>query len=219
MAVLFALLLFSARASLQQGIEAVRQAQADVATADQRPPRLTWQRATSHVRQAQADFQTAGDRLRLPGPLLLRLGWAPIIGEQLADAPLVTSLAIQTTTGALNLLEGLEWLAGPGTPRDEGAPLTTGSLYDQLLKGQPQLRRAALELEYARRVRHKIDRGRQPSSVAAMLHPFDATVPRLLLMAQALVQAPNLLGQSHTQTYLVAYQNSDELRATGGYLA
>jgi hypothetical protein len=216
--IIVSLTLLSARDRLYAGLSEIHRVESDLQSkAATRSPLAALERAKVHLRSANADFQAADDRLGLFAPLLSRLSWLPRIGGDVAAGPDAARMAAQTTQGGLLLLHGLEPLTSEfGSDRSiRHAPVPV--LVARVARGRADFDRACTSLQAARRTRRSLQ-GYHSSTLASALRTFDRQVPRLAVLCRALALMPELLGYWHPRTYLLAYQNSDELRATGGFI-
>jgi Protein of unknown function (DUF4012) len=208
--------LITARSSLRQGLAEVQHVQADLRgiQADNTPdPALGG--TMQHMERAHADFQRAAAWLDPFTLLLERLAWVPKVGNDLAAAPAASDLAEQVSAGSLDLLHGVvpvaqAWRVGAHHP-------SMAELTDEVMRSRGHFRRACNVLDAARQTRRRLTGNTSPR-IAVALHTFDRQLPRLLGLCQGLAIAPELLGHGHARTYLIAYQNPDELRATGGFI-
>ncbi|HEX6509106.1 MAG TPA: DUF4012 domain-containing protein [Chloroflexota bacterium] len=217
LAVAAAFILFSARRSLSQGVSQLRTAQDQVqllGNGASVPAGL--QTVRNSVVLARDDFRSADDHLALLAPLLEHLGWVPLVGVEVAAAPHAAHAASRTTDGALSLLDGLGPLASLwGTSLGgKRAPV----LVNALAAGRPDFDRACSQFADAENSRRQISGGSYPAALSSALRSLDDRLPRLLILCRALALAPSFLGARGPVSYLVVYQNSDELRATGGFI-
>jgi hypothetical protein len=217
LAVAIAVILFSARRSLLAGVTDLRLAQDRIQlVATHSSLRDALQPVRAEVVQAQQNFQTADDRLGLVAPLIEHLGWVPQVGSEVAAAPQVAHAASRTTDGALSLLDGLNplalrWDATAGKGR---VPV----LLDGLSLGRTDFDRACVQFDEAEASRRAISAGTYPEALASALRSLDDRLPRLQIFCRLLALAPKPLGANRPVSYLVVYQDSNELRATGGFI-
>jgi len=153
-------------------------------------------------------------------PLARHLGWVPRFGGDIASVPALLEVAGGIAEAGRLTLEGVEPLVTAwGEPPAEGA----GSLLEQVLPALvdagPRLAEAQAELERVTAARAELDISRLSPRVAAQVERLDRYLPLLRLAVQAARLAPNLLGAEGPRSYLVLAQNSDELRATGGFIS
>ncbi len=147
------------------------------------------------------------------------MGWAPWVGGDLKAAPDLLELARQTCEAIASLLDGLkptlERLSqeAPGLRR-LGPELTAG-----LLNGQAQFHSAHSAFEQASQIRLKVDEASLSPGLGEMIARFDSYAPSIAPTLDALEVLPGLLGAQEPKTYLIMAQNSDELRATGGFIS
>lgn len=216
-AAITAVILFSARHSLLAGVADLRLAQdriQHVATHSSLRGALKPVRAA--VVEARKNFGTADDRLGLIAPLVEHLGWVPRVGLEVAAAPHVAHAASRTADGTLSLLDGLgpvasRWDATAGQGR---VPV----LLDGLSLGTRDFKQACVRFDQAEVSRRAISPTTYPTPLASALRTLDDRLPRLQIFCRLLTLAPTLLGANQPTSYLVVYQDSNELRATGGFI-
>jgi Protein of unknown function (DUF4012) len=214
-AIATAFILISARRSLQSGVSELRLAQDNIRLVQAYSSLPTVLRGVrSHVDRAQADFTLADDRLALVAPLVEHLGWVPSVGSEVAIAPYLAHAARQTTDGALSLVDGLTPLARRWTTSHGRVP----ALVAGLSLGGRDFTRACRQFDDAAASRRTIPGGPYPATVTVALRALDDRLPALRILCRTLVLAPALLGNGQPTSYLVVYQNSAELRATGGFI-
>jgi len=153
-------------------------------------------------------------------PLARHLGWLPRFGGDIAAAPALLEVASGIAEAGRLTLEGVEPLVTAwGEPPSE----ESGSLLEQMLPALvdagPRLAEAQTKLERVTAARAELDGYRLSPRVAAQVERLDRYLPLLRLAVQAARLAPNLLGAEGPRSYLVLAQNSDELRATGGFIS
>src|SRR5437764_14540093 len=185
--------------------------------------------ATADFRAAEKSFASARARLGPWGELATR--WGGVLpgraSEVQAAAPLL-DLAQQTAGAAASLGDGLRplvSLTGDASPaaagRSTGPAAGDGRLVQLtavLEQAQPALARAQQQLAAARRARRRPVGMPLPAGVAPLLSRFDqheATLALALTYARGL---PALLGAQGPRSYLLVYQDTADLRATGGYI-
>lgn len=204
--------------SMQRGVTEVHAAEASLTSQRvERDPRAAFASAQLHLAAAHADFAGAVRRLGPIEPLLGALGWIPRAGPLAAALPPAAGAGENATAGALHLLNGLEPSITVLTRHHSRASSRVAALVRQLAAGRPQFAQACADLRQAKASAGAIDAASVPA-LASSLRSFNRQVPRLLTACRVLTVLPPLLGARTPQTYLVAYQNPSELRATGGYI-
>lgn len=177
----------------------------------------------SALPQAQADLaalQTHMSEAQAAGLPFLKiapaLGWAPRVGPDIVAAPQLVDMAVEVATGARLASDALAPLAG-ALSGGGGLDALPGAV-DTLVEAQGALSEARLRIAYAAALRATMPSLSEPR-LAAQLEKVDKLLP-LAQDALALAQAaPGLLGADGPKTYLLLAQNSDELRATGGFIS
>jgi Protein of unknown function (DUF4012) len=215
--VITGLLLLSARSALARGVGEMRQAETALRMERRgQSPLALLDQASQNVASAQRDFHTADDRLTPLAPLLRELGWLPRVGDEVATAPAAAQVADQMTDGLLQLLRGLRPVAtGWGTHTTHRAMQV---LVRRLATGRPDFEQASTLFESAQSTRGQISSAGHSPSIRSALRAVDRQLPGLVTLSRTLVLVPDLLGLHKPLTYLVVYQNSAELRATGGFI-
>ncbi len=218
--VVFAVVAFelvSARRSLLNGVNELHSAQNSLQSIHSHASlRLTLAPVRNDIDSARKDFRSADNQLGLLAPIIKHLGWVPRVGVEVAAAPDIAHAARSTADGALSLLDGFGPLASEWTTASRSRNSQT--LVRGLEAGGPAFDRACTQFRDAERSRHAIPGGSMPASLSSALHSLDTRLPQLLILCRALSLAPSLLGEHGSTSYLLAYQDSNELRATGGFI-
>jgi len=150
--------------------------------------------------------------------IMPKLGWIPIYGNDLTNAPRLLELANRLTNASLLTLEAGSPLLSAANA--SASPLTPPALTTYLLEAQPSLKKARAELDLALTARRQIT----PETLSPRLQTLiDELDPLLASMDEGLSAAmilPGILGAdgSAPKTYLLLLQNEDELRPTGGFI-
>lgn len=215
--VITALTLISARRSLLKGVDELRVAQSQLQphkSGSSLQSILT--PVQSDIARARDDFRSADDSLGPLSPLLTHLAWVPRVGGEVAVAPPVAHAARQTADGALLLLAGFgpltaQWTASSRRP---SAPVIVSSV----AAGRVQFDRACAQFADAQRSLRPTEDVSVPTALSSALGSLRDRLPILLTLCRALALAPSMLGADRPVAYLVAYQDANELRATGGFI-
>jgi len=153
-------------------------------------------------------------------PLTPYLGWVPRFGGDIQAAPSLLQVASGIARAAHLTLKGMEPLVRAWKQPEAGA---SASLLERVLpplvEAGPRLAEAQKELERVAAARAELDISRLSPRVRAQMERLDRYLPLLRLAVQAARLAPNLLGAEGPRCYLILAQNSDELRATGGFIS
>lgn len=163
----------------------------------------------THLREAQA----AGRPFLRIAPAL---GWAPRYGPDIVAAPQLLDMAVEFAAAARLASDALAPVTGLA---DSGGGLDAlPKVVDALVVGHPTLAEARTRLAHAVQLRAALPPLTEPRLVR-QLELLDKLLP-LAEDGLALVKAaPALLGADRPVTYLLLAQNSDELRATGGFIS
>ncbi|HTP10283.1 MAG TPA: DUF4012 domain-containing protein [Anaerolineae bacterium] len=153
------------------------------------------------------------------GPLLSltpALGWLPQIGGDVQAAPALLDMALELTDFGRHATATLAPLWPPDILNDQlSLPVVTRLL--QVL--QPTMTSWDEYLDRAQAARQRIDTARVSSRVRNLLNRYDEVYPLAQTGLELANVAPQLLGADRPRTYLLLFQNEDELRATGGFIS
>lgn len=147
------------------------------------------------------------------------LGWVPHYGGDIAQAPWLLDYADNTADGAyttLVLFEGVS--ADVDAGRLEGKSVGVSALA-ALEKHSAEINKARQELEGSRAARKALDVDRLGASTRGFVDRLDRLLPLWSTAVNAFALAPDLLGANGPKDLLLIIQNSDELRATGGFVS
>ena len=153
------------------------------------------------------------------GPLLALtplLGWLPEIGGDVQAAPALLNMALEITGLSRRVVTTLEPLWPPQTEDDH---ITLPSVARLLQALQPAMESWHGYLDRAQRTRQRVDVSRLSPRLRSWLERYDEAAPLAQNGLAVLEAAPQLLGADRPRTYLILFQNEDELRATGGFIS
>ncbi|MCZ7568456.1 MAG: DUF4012 domain-containing protein [Ardenticatenaceae bacterium] len=171
-------------------------------------------RATGELRAA-AD---AGHRLRVtaapPLWLLGRLGWLPLVGPTLAALQPLADAGVAFLDAGAEVAPLVEAFAAQPPAQPSSARLAAAVTAPEV---QARLGRAAEALARAQAARERIGAG-HATLFNHLLERLDLLLPLARAATDAGPSLPWLLGTDHPRHYLLLAQNSDELRATGGFI-
>ena len=151
--------------------------------------------------------------LAYAGPLF---GWLPRYGGDLANAPALLDFGERASFAAhdsLALGQALNGTTGTASP----VPIGVAALEVARTQG-PLIAGAQASLAATARVRTRIDGAQLTPTLQDALYQFDQVLPVWKAGLDVLANAPTLLGADRPRTYLLVAQNSDELRASGGFV-
>jgi hypothetical protein len=211
------LLLVSARGALFAGeghIESARQ-ELTFARVGQDPVTALHQ-ARAELLAARNQFREAQNRLSYVAPIVTRLSWVPIFGGEVAASPSAARLANESSDGALSLVNALAPLLSD-FQRHRGERLSVAAALKDIRHGRAGFERACGSFDQAEVTRRAVA-SYSSASLAQRLATFDRVLPELRLACRTLVAIPALLGLDHPFRYLIAYQDPEQLRATGGFI-
>ncbi len=162
------------------------------------------------------DLRANAGPLVYVGPLL---GWVPRYGGDLANAPALLEFADELLSGArVTFGIGMKLnaaLSGAQTGQASmGRPLAA-ALSTQAGAIQ-EARRSLLE---SQRLRNRINPAALSPSLRSAMQRFDRLLGEWQSALDGLALGPLLLGGDRPRVYLLLLQNSDELRATGGFIS
>lgn len=180
------------------------------------PAAIDLQAVQSDISRAHETAESLQQRLRPFAPILQGLGWIPRLGPLLRSAKPAVDYAAGLTSAADDLLQLLMPLIAPGAS-------TGGSPGEALLlaleTGQDHIRSAQDSMQQAISARSMISLEVLPEGLKGPLARLDPLLPAASSLIQALEHLPWALGADQPRTYLLLAQNSDELRATGGFIS
>jgi hypothetical protein len=146
------------------------------------------------------------------------LGWVPGIGDDLIAAPALLDVALSVTQAGTVVFDGLEPLVALQEQGEFGErPLA--QVLDILTDAEPALASARTFLDEAEIRRSAIDQADLSSRVAELVDQLDGYLPLFRTALDGAQVLPALLGVSGPRSYFILAQNSDELRATGGFIS
>ena len=173
--------------------------------------------------KAQDDLRQARSDLRIALFLSPLVSWVPSFGSKVADGKKMLTLGDSIVDGSLDLLLGLETVAtvSKGPLLLAGRQLNTRPL-QALSATEPRLNSALERFKVAEDIQLRLS-AEDPSQALERLLSFSQDfLPDLMGLAKMgllVSQSWNtFLGFEEPRTYLLVAQNSDELRASGGYL-
>lgn len=152
-------------------------------------------------------------------PLAPAFGWLPRVGPLLEAAPHLMEMADAGTEAAVYGVRGLKPALTLLQAEDGGGEALIPELLAIVNEAQPELGRAAAAVARVQAARAQIENVEGlPWRVRTLLQQVDDK----LYLADFLdfVQiAPAMMGLDGTRNYLLAAQNEDEIRPTGGYFS
>ncbi|MBP8003044.1 MAG: DUF4012 domain-containing protein [Chloroflexi bacterium] len=175
--------------------------------------------AEALVLELRADIVTLKRETAIFMPLRGLLSGVDKIGPTLAVAPQLLEIADAGTEAAVYLVQGLK----PGliilnNPGQGGSPLP--QLVEVIDQARPQLIQATTGLDRVAAARAQITSTTTlPWRVQELLRQLDTYLPLAQNGLQVMQVLPAIMGQTGPRTYLIAAQNEDELRATGGFIS
>ncbi len=148
------------------------------------------------------------------------LSWVPYYGGDVAQAPALLDYAVEVTATAVPALGLYHSAMAHWSPGGASQDLARGDLVLKLLASTgPEVKALRNQLDRTARARQKIDIRNLSARPAALLGRADQAFALAGAALPAIDLAPELLGAHGPRRYLVLAQNSDELRATGGYIS
>ena len=173
--------------------------------------------------QAQDDLQQARSSLRIALPLAPLVSWVPGIGSKVSEGKEMLRLGDSIVGGSLDLLLGLETVATVSTEPllMEARQLNTHPL-QALSASEPLLHSAIEQFETAEDIQSRLSMEDLPQDLDRLFSFSQDILPDLKGLARMGLTVSQswgaFLGFEGPKTYLLVAQNSDELRASGGYL-
>ncbi|MBF8267712.1 MAG: uncharacterized protein HW388_1220 [Dehalococcoidia bacterium] len=153
------------------------------------------------------------------------LGWVPRVGPQLKSARDMLDLASSLTQGSRDLLTAVE-VATSDSSQGSIQLLQDNRFNEDVLRtmagGEPFFSSALGHLEQAMASLERLEGRELPPDYLKMVTTAQQLTPELETFARTGLAASQLwqtfFGYETPQTYLLVAQNSDELRATGGFI-
>jgi hypothetical protein len=165
----------------------------------------------------EADLDTIAAQAGPFLPLTRGLGWLPRFGAEAQAAPELLELARAVATAGRASMDGAYVVAHAMDGGGDGSALSR--LTTALEQTQPSWQEAETALRRVAEARSRLDVAQFDPRIANQLQRLDRYLP-LLQTGSALARlAPLLLGADDPKSYLLLAQNSDELRATGGFIS
>jgi hypothetical protein len=153
------------------------------------------------------------------GPLLLiapALGWLPEIGGDVQAAPALLDMAQELAQLGRRATTAIAPLWPPEAMNGRlSLPVLTRWL--QVL--QPAMTSWPAQIDRVQTARQRIDTAYLSPRVRGLLERYDEAYPLAKTGLMLMQSAPQLLGADRPRTYLLLFQNEDELRATGGFIS
>lgn len=143
-------------------------------------------------------------------------GWLPQVGPLAQAAPTLADMAVEATAGGRQAVEAV-LPALQGFQRQGGAD-GLGQVVTALRAAGPELAAADARLARAQEL-HSTLNVVLPDRLQSQLDQVDRLLPLARAALQGAQAAPALLGADGPRTYLILAQNSDEMRATGGFIS
>lgn len=151
--------------------------------------------------------------------LLPSLGWLPHYGGDLHNAPALLDLSESILRGAQDtLVIGSAISAEMEAGRTTQTPIGT-TLLIATESQQPAIQRAQKSLNDVVRIRAQVNATQVSADTQALLDQLDRFLPVWQTAIEVFANARTILGAERPRTYLLIAQNSDELRATGGFIS
>jgi hypothetical protein len=173
----------------------------------------------ARVAQSAEDFREMRAAVGWLANFAPLFGWLPRYGGDLANAPALLEFGERVTAGAQEMLAlSRAFNAEIEAGRALRAPVGVSALRAAQSQAE-QIQRARQNLDAATRARARIDAARLSPSLQALVYRFDKWLPLWEMGLDGLAGAPKLLGAQRPRVYLLVAQNSDELRATGGFIS
>lgn len=187
----------------------VRRSAAALAALAAAPDLASLRAARPQLVDLRASTAALRDALAPAAPLAPLLGRLPRYGQLLAKAPALAAAAADLSAALDTAAAAIEPVIAAPAPN-------LAALTAQLVAVRPSLIAARSQLAAAPRMSVEMDA--LPSEDAAALQRAALLAPALADSLTLAIAAPSILGGDGRRTYLVAAQNPDELRATGGFL-
>ena len=174
-----------------------------------------------HLDRVQGDVALIRSDLKVPLMVAPYLGWLPVVGHTVEAAPVLFSAGeslLQAVVATWHVLE---------TPmikalQDEDSLSIQALIIEvvqQIEDHRPTLEQVAEQVRFASQQLHQISAARVIPQLSGRLAQVQELTPFLTAAFDGLVLAPELIPAEGERTWLLLAQNSDELRATGGFIS
>ncbi len=173
--------------------------------------------AVSQLAEAQSNFASARNDLYLWSPILSRLSGLPGSARQISAAPQTASAAYFATTSALDVVRGVDPLWPQLSGGVHSRPLLV-RLAAALSPGAPQFRAAAGAASQGLSAVATLPADTGSYSLNQAVAKLRRDLPKLHSAALWLSAMPQLLGWKSPSRFLFAWENSQEIRAVGGFI-
>ncbi len=172
----------------------------------------------------EAELTGLRDEIEPFFPLMRRLERLPRYGYEISIAPDLLDAGIASISagriGAEQALPMLEALRQPGdSPGDAAQVDVLARVLPYLEAGAPAWRSVGAHLDQASAALQRVDPGRLPPVWGDRLRRARDLLAAGRPLVDLLPHLPDLLGAQGKRAYLIIAQNSDELRATGGFIS
>jgi hypothetical protein len=168
-------------------------------------------RAAAHLSAIDGDLQTVYPLLRFASAL-------PGVGKYSGQVQPLMEFGLSMADAGDRVLTGLSPLWALDHP-ETASTSASERIFLALQAGHPQFENASQLLERASLARSKIAPELLPERFGTLFARIDKGFPLLKGGISLLAHAPDLMGPVQPALYLVLAQNSDELRATGGFIS
>ncbi len=175
------------------------------------------QSAVKKLRAARAEFGSARNDLSLWSPVLGRTGWVPGVGSQLESAAAASSSAYYATSSALDMVDGAKSI-WPAVQRVHHTRPLLARLEPALARGHASFVHAEQAANEGLAALRGLPASTNNPSLNHALARLRLELPRLKTASMWLSMAPTLLGNHGPRRYLIALENSAEIRPTGGFM-
>jgi Protein of unknown function (DUF4012) len=215
-AVLGLLIVVLARYEISNGLQKLHDAEVALQRVQQRgvSPSVALRTIQGQLTGANADFHNANMQVQPFAVILRGLFWLPVVGQKLSAAPDAARLADDITAGGVLMLSGLTPAIDRLSHRHR-AGIT--SVLASLEQSSSTFSESSDRLFQAQRDRASLSSSAR-IALSAQLPSVDRDLPRLLALSRVLHVLPDIVGFKTSRSYLMAYQNPHELRATGGFI-
>lgn len=145
--------------------------------------------------------------------------WLPRYGGEATQASTLLEYADATADGAYTSLVLFERVSADiDAGRAQGKSVGVAAL-GALQRHSYEVQKAQDDMTRARAARNALDLPRLGESTRSLVERLDRLFPLWSTAVSGFALAPTLLGADRPQDFLLVIQNSDELRATGGFIS
>lgn len=181
------------------------------------PAALDLAQLNESMAQTTTSLETLSVELEPFLPLTAYLGWVPVYGETLEATPYLLAAGRDLSGAGVILLKRFAPLLKQESEKAQESPLP--QLVTTLSQAEADLERAEALLQQAQANLAHVDTEDLAPRISGRVAQFKEHLPLVITSLDLAKGLPDLLGAESPRTYLILFQNADEIRPTGGYIS